>query len=131
LYAEKQEGARKDIERAFGVLKHRFCILKRPARLYDRNVLCDVVLACIILHNMIVEDEKKVEDIEENLDANVAPSSVTVQEPETCPDLNPPLERALENDTNLRDKRAHRQLKEDLVEHIWNKFGGRTHTSAV
>jgi hypothetical protein len=71
------------------------------------------------------------EDIEENLDANVAPSSVTVQEPETCPDLNPPLERALENDTNLRDKRAHRQLKEDLVEHIWNKFGGRTHTSAV
>ncbi|XP_066365180.1 uncharacterized protein [Miscanthus floridulus] len=28
LYAQEQEGARKDIERAFGVLQRRFCILK-------------------------------------------------------------------------------------------------------
>jgi hypothetical protein len=85
LYAEHQEGARKDIKRAFGVSCHRFSILKRPARLYDRDQLNDVVLACIILHNMIVEDEKK-EDIEENLDLNVAPSSATIEEPEFNPD---------------------------------------------
>jgi len=34
---------------------------------------------------MIVEDEKKEEDIEENLDLNVAPSSATVQELESSP----------------------------------------------
>jgi hypothetical protein len=34
LYAQEQEGARKDIKRAFGVLQRRWCILKRPARLY-------------------------------------------------------------------------------------------------
>jgi hypothetical protein len=34
---------------------------------------------------MIVEDEKK-EDIEENLDLNVAPSSATIEEPEFNPD---------------------------------------------
>ena len=73
------------IERAFGVLQRRWCILKRPARLYDRDVLRDVVLACIILHNMILEDKKKEEDIEENLDLNVAPSSATVQELESSP----------------------------------------------
>ena len=28
LYPQEQEGARKDIERAFGVLQRRFCILK-------------------------------------------------------------------------------------------------------
>jgi hypothetical protein len=79
LYAEHQEGARKDIERAFGVLRRRFSILKRHARLYDRDQLNDVVLACIILHNMIVENEKE-EDIEENLDPNVAPSLATIEE---------------------------------------------------
>lgn len=54
-----KEGARKDIDRAFGVLRHRFYILKQPIRLYDRNQLHKVALTCIILHNMIVEDEKK------------------------------------------------------------------------
>jgi len=127
LYAKEQEGARKDIERAFGVLQRRFCILKRPARLYDRAVLRDVVLACIILHNMIVEDEKEQDIIEENLYLNVPPSSSTVQEPEFSLDQNVPLERALEKDTSIRDKSAHRRLKNDLVEHIWNKFGDRAH----
>jgi hypothetical protein len=86
LYTEEQEEARKDIERAFGVLQRRFCILKRPARLYDRDVLRDVVLACIILHNMIVEDEKEEDIIEENLNLNVPPSSSAVQEPKFSPD---------------------------------------------
>jgi len=122
-YAAEQEGARKDIERAFGVLQRRFCILKLPARLFDRAVLRDVVLACIILHNMIVEDEKEAEIIEENLDLNVPPSSTTVQEPEFSPDQEVPLERVLEKDTSIRDRSAHRRLKKDLVEHIWNKFG--------
>jgi hypothetical protein len=122
LYAEKQEGARKDIERAFGVLRHRFSILKRPARLYDRDQLRDIVLACVILHNMIVEDEKE-EDIEENLDLNVAASSATVEEPENSPDENVSFDRVLEKDTHIRDRSAHFRLKNDLVEHIWNKFG--------
>jgi hypothetical protein len=47
LFAQEQEGARKDIERAFGVLKRQWCVLKRPARLYDRGQLENVVLACI------------------------------------------------------------------------------------
>jgi hypothetical protein len=125
LYAEEQEKARKDIERAFGVLQRRFCILKRPSRLYDRGVLRDVALACIILHNMIVEDEKEEDIIQENLDLNVAPSSATVQAPENPTDLNVPLERFLEKDTSIRDRSAHHRLKNDLMEHIWAKFGGR------
>ena len=58
LFAKHQEGARKDVERAFGVLQARWCILRRPTRLYDRGDLHHIMLACIILHNMIVEDEK-------------------------------------------------------------------------
>jgi hypothetical protein len=50
LYAQEQGGARMEIERAFGVLRHRLCILKQSARLYDRNQLHNIVLVCIILH---------------------------------------------------------------------------------
>ena len=80
---------------------------------------------------MIVEDEKEPDIIEENLDLNVPPSSSTVQEPEFSPDQDVPLERALEKDTTIRDRSAHRRLKDDLVEHIWNKFVGRAHTSGT
>jgi hypothetical protein len=131
LYAQEQEGARKDIERAFGVLQRRWCILKRPSRLYDRAVLRDVVLACIILHNMIVEDEKEPDIIEENLDLNVTPSSSTVQEPEFSPEQDVPLERVLGKDISIRDKSAHRRHKNDLIEHIWNKFGGQARRPGV
>jgi hypothetical protein len=58
LFTEHQEGARKDVECAFGILQSRFCILRRPARLYEQGDLEDIMLACIILHNMIIEDEK-------------------------------------------------------------------------
>jgi hypothetical protein len=74
---------------------------------------------------MIVEDEKDLAMIEENIDLNVAPSSSTVEAPEFSPDQEVPLERALEKDTTIRDRNAHHRLKNDLVEHIWNKFHGR------
>ena len=74
---------------------------------------------------MIVEDEKTPELIEENLDLNVAPSSSTVHEPKFTPDQDVPLERVLEKDTDIRDRSAHHRLKNDLVEHIWNKFSAR------
>ena len=78
------------------------------------NVLRDVVLACIILHNMIVEDEKERDILEENLDLNVPPSSSTVQKLEFSLNQNVPLERALQKDTSIRDRSAHRRLKNDF-----------------
>ncbi|TVU25077.1 hypothetical protein EJB05_27556, partial [Eragrostis curvula] len=57
-FASYQEGARKDVERAFGVLQKRWAIIRHPARLWDREELADIMYACIIMHNMIVEDER-------------------------------------------------------------------------
>ena len=73
--------------------------------------------------------KKKVEDIEENLDLNEAPSTVTVQEPEFSPEDYVPFERVLEKEGDIRDRSAHIQLKKDLVEHIWNKHGRRLSTN--
>ncbi|XP_047961879.1 uncharacterized protein LOC125206682 [Salvia hispanica] len=57
LFAAKQEAARKDVERAFGVLQSRWAIVKGPTRLWFKEVIADVMYACIILHNMIVKQE--------------------------------------------------------------------------
>jgi hypothetical protein len=56
-FTTKQESCRKDIERAFGVLQSRWAVLRGPAYGWDRNQLAEMMTACIIMHNMIVEDE--------------------------------------------------------------------------
>ncbi|CAA7015230.1 unnamed protein product [Microthlaspi erraticum] len=58
LYAAFQEHYRKDVERAFGVLQARFAIVKNPALFWDKEKVGKIMRACIILHNMIVEDER-------------------------------------------------------------------------
>jgi hypothetical protein len=76
LFLEHQEGARKDVECAFGILQSLFCILRHPAHLYEQGDLEDIILACIILHNMIIEDEKDIED--DSFDFNEEATTSTV-----------------------------------------------------
>ncbi|XP_048632932.1 putative nuclease HARBI1 [Brassica napus] len=57
-FAEMQESARKDVERAFGVLQSRFAIVRNPALQWDKERIGKIMIACVILHNMIVEDER-------------------------------------------------------------------------
>ncbi|RWR93167.1 putative nuclease HARBI1 [Cinnamomum micranthum f. kanehirae] len=57
-FAAVQESARKNVERAFGVLQARFSIVRGPARFWDRQTLQHIMKACIIMHNMIIEDER-------------------------------------------------------------------------
>ena len=58
-FKEMQEVARKDVERAFGVLQSRWAIVRGPARFWYQKNLKDIMYTCIILHNMIVEDESE------------------------------------------------------------------------
>ena len=51
-----QEAARKDIERAFGVLKGKWQFLDRPIHLQRLDDISGRVHSCIILHNMCVAD---------------------------------------------------------------------------
>lgn len=64
-FAKQQESARKDVERTFGVLQRRFHILKRPSQIWYTKDMLFLIKACVILHNMIVEDEWGVEGLEE------------------------------------------------------------------
>ncbi|XP_024013813.1 uncharacterized protein LOC112087893 isoform X1 [Eutrema salsugineum] len=58
LFATTQESTRKDVERAFGVLQARFEIVRNPALFWDKEKIGNIMRASIILHNMIVENER-------------------------------------------------------------------------
>mmetsp|Transcript_18191 Transcript_18191/g.48324 ORF Transcript_18191/g.48324 Transcript_18191/m.48324 type:complete len:276 (+) Transcript_18191:671-1498(+) len=58
-FTKNQEAVRKDIERAFGILQVRFPVVARPARHWFLGKVKEVIIACIILHNVIVEDERE------------------------------------------------------------------------
>jgi hypothetical protein len=54
-YALWQESARKDIERAFGVIQNKFRVLKNSVEMWYLDDINKIVETTIILHNMMVE----------------------------------------------------------------------------
>ena len=50
-----QEGARKDIERAFGVLQNKFRLLKKDVENWYLDDIKDIVMCVVLLHNMMVK----------------------------------------------------------------------------
>ena len=63
-FVKAQEAARKDVERVFGVLQQRFAIICGPSRMFKVKELTNIMKACVILYNMIIEDER--DDSENN-----------------------------------------------------------------
>ena len=117
LYAERQEGARKDVERAFGVLKQHFKIVVEPSRLWYQADISNIMQACVILHNMIVEDEK--DTVEDFPDLNDAAGSSTTTTPYIHVGSIPQFSKVVEKDAEIHDQTIHTQLKR-----IWlNIFG--------
>ncbi|GJZ37761.1 nucleotide-binding alpha-beta plait domain-containing protein, partial [Tanacetum coccineum] len=57
-YYLADEGAWKDVERAFGVLQGRWGIIQQPARQYHVNTIRRIMYSYIIMHNMILKDQK-------------------------------------------------------------------------
>lgn len=55
LFTKKQESARKDIERAFGVLRKRFDALRKACLKKDKDKIIKMMSSMIALHNLIVE----------------------------------------------------------------------------
>ncbi|XP_071686966.1 uncharacterized protein [Rutidosis leptorrhynchoides] len=88
----------------------RFAMLKTPARYKDFNKIRRAMYACIVLHNMIQENN----------------GFAIGRREERMIERNPP--RRLQRDLRDRDarvkeirgKQVHQQLEADLTEHVWN-----------
>ncbi|XP_068337677.1 uncharacterized protein [Pyrus communis] len=72
LFSQRQKSYRKDVERAFEILQARLVIVRGPARFWQTKDLHSIMMTCIILHNIIVEDEyiEIEEDSDEDVDDN-------------------------------------------------------------
>jgi hypothetical protein len=110
-FAIVQETCRKDVERAFGVLQSRFAIVRGPTRFWDEHTLELIMRACIIMHNMIVANERVDEDYfnYEGVGGKVKIS---------C-DRTPELEEFIQNYKKIKDKYTHNKLQDNLIEHLW------------
>jgi hypothetical protein len=123
LFARYQEEARKDVQRAFGLLESRFPIVRGPIRFFETTTLGKILQACIILHNMAIEDEKDITSAcfdsrsrEASATSTVLPSNVST-EPADC------LAKILQRNATVCSEPTHGQLRMDLVEHVWQQFG--------
>ncbi|CAL5330637.1 unnamed protein product [Camellia sinensis] len=116
-FAMMQESARKDVERAFGVLQSRFAIIGGAVHFWDSKMLANIMKTYIILHNMIVEDER-----EEHLDFNYEISSTNTPVQLSSTPTND-FQTFLSRHLGIRDKDAYHALRNDLVEHMWHLHG--------
>ncbi|XP_047978920.1 uncharacterized protein LOC125220826 [Salvia hispanica] len=118
LFAAKQESARKDVERAFGVLQSRWAFVKGPARFWYKEVIADVMYACIIMHNMIVEQERG--HVTNWVDDEAGSSSSTATSPVTR-GLPTGFGAVLERQASMRNQQDHTQLMTDMIEEVWTR----------
>uniref|UniRef100_A0A0D3BBA4 DDE Tnp4 domain-containing protein n=1 Tax=Brassica oleracea var. oleracea TaxID=109376 RepID=A0A0D3BBA4_BRAOL len=124
LFAQRQEAVRKDVERAFGVLQARFAIVKNPALFWEKAKIGKIMRACIILHNMIVENERDgytqfdVSEFQQGDETRNSHVELTYST-----DIPSNIANMMGVRTRIRDRQMHEQLKADLVEHVWRKFG--------
>nr|XP_019535679.2 uncharacterized protein LOC109407121 [Aedes albopictus] len=115
-FAKLQEAARKDVERAFGVLMARFAILKNPARLWRREDLATIMRCCIILHNMIIEHQRDAStEPEKDFWVNDGPLNMGFE--------GGNFSGFLERYEKVHNATTHNQLQQDLIEHLWTMKG--------
>lgn len=118
LFAKMQEALRKDVERAFGILRKCWHILAYPARLWHLDVLKDVMDACIILHNMRIE--YRTDDPFE--EPNVVNDYGRNQDEEA---IFEPFEEYCAKRAKLRSSEEFFALRKDLIDHVWLRHGNR------
>ena len=79
--------------------------------------------ACIIRHNIIVEDER---DTYASLSDFIYDEGINLNDASTVEISHGPIPdftNMLQRIAKIHDRNVHRNLQSDLIEHIWYKFG--------
>jgi hypothetical protein len=108
----KQVSVRKDVEYIFSLLKKRFNILAILSRSYSQRTLRLIIRSCIILHNMIIDDEG---DDNYHIITSVVAPRVNYE-------ASASLTSILQMKVHLTSELMFLNLQSDLIKHVWNKF---------
>jgi hypothetical protein len=115
-FATAQELPRKDVERAFGILRSKFRIIQNPYKMWSLKDMNTIMCVCIILHNMILEDERHL-DVHEFENPKDPPLNTNRDIPE--------IQEIMKRYDERMDEGTYRNLQNNLVEHHWNLKGAR------
>jgi hypothetical protein len=109
-FAKEQEDARKDVEQTFGVLLSRWAIVWYLARTWSPERIWNIMTACVIMHNIIVENEQddNIYDQDWDFQGELAEPAAGVAS----------WDQFMYVTKNLHDRRIHDRLQTDLIEHI-------------
>nr|XP_043638590.1 uncharacterized protein LOC122609707 [Erigeron canadensis] len=111
-FKKYQESARKYVERAFGVIQGRWVILTHPSRSFSVNKIRRTMYACVILHNMIVEDSGHA-ITSYDLEILAVPPRVPIRT------FRERMAVHARTNRELPDRGVLHGLRHNLVEHIW------------
>lgn len=130
-FSAAQEAIRKSVERVFGVLFKRFKLLFVACEYWSVNKMKIIATAAVIIHNMIVEFR-----FSGCASDGTAGRSRFYEEDHEINEIDfmhcSPGNTALFENCNvtvsddIKIKGMHRDLKNALIEHQWNHFGGET-----
>jgi hypothetical protein len=112
-YSKMQESIRKDMERCFGVLQARWRIIGNPSRLWSSAIMAVIMYACIIMHNMIIENKSSEQNLEPLFEVEAPIRILTAL----------PFEALVAGIEQLKNIEQHYSLRGDLVEHLWTLRG--------
>ncbi|XP_003559562.1 uncharacterized protein LOC100822590 [Brachypodium distachyon] len=116
-FAMQQKTCRKDVERAFGVLQARFAIVRYPALTWSKDQMWEVITACVIMHNMIIESERECPVFDTELYERMGSlANVNHQ-------VSAAFAAFLSRRQEIRDAGTHQQLQDDPVKHLWRLRG--------
>ncbi|XP_022000178.1 uncharacterized protein LOC110897728 [Helianthus annuus] len=96
---------RKDIERASGVLQKMWRVLSMSCRLHEKDQIRNVMYVCIILHDMILEDEGRA--IVEYYGDEPGTNNEDISD-----------EKRTQNQYLIESRQINSNIRADLVEHV-------------
>ncbi len=136
-YAQDQEAFRKDVERGFGVLKLKFLCLLHPINLHHKDDIYYLVLACVLMHNMMVETRVENDEVEsaylyntltategqnisgESPDDTEEMATLITEVEEDVLDRNLKHEIVMRRWASLYDKDGAQKLKKAMMRHLY------------
>ncbi|XP_026433057.1 uncharacterized protein LOC113330464 [Papaver somniferum] len=75
-FNSKQMNLRKDVERAFGILKRKFAIVCGPYRGLSAREMHKTMLTCIIMHNMVIQETRRNKNWTNHQDEDLRPEII-------------------------------------------------------